>query len=860
MANLHAHGRAWKGLTNGRQSDADVVQAYRSRGYDVAGISDYFQISAHSGVQTIALYEHGLNIGKHHQLAIGATDVVWFDLPLWQGVNQKQYVINRVKASAALVAIAHPSIMPVGYSPADLAQLTGYQLFELVNGRFTSEGLWDTALSMGHAVWAIGDDDTHDVTDPDRMAVAWNMIDAPSAGSDDIIAALGAGRSYAVSKTDGVPDRTDARLSSLSVNNGVVTVTCSAPATISFVGQHGRMLATVEDTSVTSHAFAPKDSYIRTVIRTPHTVMYLNPVFRYEDDRNVPAATIDEPKTWAMRVAMVLACAALLLSVWRRRDRWAAIAPDRSSLKRASSFVIMLAAAIMFSASAQAQTSLSSDRPAVGEGPPLGSTLTFDLLRDLPTSDNLFSILETTQAEVISDRFSGGGLNFGTSARVGAFGSSWTQTIYRIGDVDVTDGGAAGAPLFFPEVAWWERVSLASGLMPADLSAPGATISLEPRKPSGTWTREAELSSSFGDGLTAHGGSLAVPIATAAGWNHASVVASGPIVANRLGLFFAGSWTGTSQRERGGSTRLDANVGSAFAHLLFTPKEREEISVVGILQRDDRPEASRQLFAVPAPSRRDFSGHVQATWARRGDNDRGWRGFISFTQRSSTSTAARLIDPIVDRVAAASGSVPPVQDLVDIGDRTDRRLTLGGRFAVRPGGGAHALHLGADVTGIGSSIAPGFEGLIGETVDGVPARLWDNFAGTSGARRAARTLAAYAEDRIEVSPRLTVSGALRYEWLGGNAENAASRVRWNTLLPHADVQWLVMKRFNVRAFGGYARAAYTLPVDALAWGDPGAPVAAVSPWTGPSTGRNPFVPAGPAVLWGPGRPRESAIG
>src|ERR1700681_1759958 len=45
-ANLHAHGRAWHGLTNGRQSDADVVSAYRERGYTVAGISDYQRIAA----------------------------------------------------------------------------------------------------------------------------------------------------------------------------------------------------------------------------------------------------------------------------------------------------------------------------------------------------------------------------------------------------------------------------------------------------------------------------------------------------------------------------------------------------------------------------------------------------------------------------------------------------------------------------------------------------------------------------------------------------------------------------------------------------------------------------------------------
>jgi len=43
-ANFHAHGRAWGGLTEGRQTDSAVVAKYRALGYDIAGVSDYEQI------------------------------------------------------------------------------------------------------------------------------------------------------------------------------------------------------------------------------------------------------------------------------------------------------------------------------------------------------------------------------------------------------------------------------------------------------------------------------------------------------------------------------------------------------------------------------------------------------------------------------------------------------------------------------------------------------------------------------------------------------------------------------------------------------------------------------------------------
>ncbi len=142
-ANLHAHGRAWNGLTNGRQSNDDIVRTYRSLGYAVAGVSNYQSIAAFDGVPTIPLYEHGYNINKRHQLAIGAHRVAWFDFPLWQSLHNQQFVIDRVAETADLVAIAHPYSRDA-YTPEDLKQLTGYQLIEVVNGPFSFEESWDT--------------------------------------------------------------------------------------------------------------------------------------------------------------------------------------------------------------------------------------------------------------------------------------------------------------------------------------------------------------------------------------------------------------------------------------------------------------------------------------------------------------------------------------------------------------------------------------------------------------------------------------------------------------------------------------------------------------------------------------------
>lgn len=314
-ANLHAHGHAWGGVTNGRQTDEEVVQAYKQRGYAVAGVSNYGSIAALNGVDTLPLYEHGLNIPKSHQLAIGARRVVWLDFPFWQSLDQKQFIINRVGADAELVSINHPN---TGYVDDDMRNLTGYQLMEIVNGPFPVEDLWDAALSAGHVVWALANDDAHDVTNLRRTFIAWNMIDAPSASAGDVISALRQGRTYAVSL---VGDKADAALKSVEVGDSTISIASTGvPATYLFVGQDGAVRGTANQVMEAKYTFAATDTYIRTVIRTPNVVMYINPIIRY-DGATLPSAmaAVEATTTWLHRGIILVISGAVVFLLWRRR-------------------------------------------------------------------------------------------------------------------------------------------------------------------------------------------------------------------------------------------------------------------------------------------------------------------------------------------------------------------------------------------------------------------------------------------------------------------------------------------------------------------------------------------------------------
>src|SRR5207249_7250211 len=101
----------------------------------------------------------------------------------------------------------------------------------------------------------------------------------------------------------------------------------------------------------------------------------------------------------------------------------------------------------------------------------LTTSLPADALSDLPSSANSFSLFETAQPELISDRIDTAGLSTGEAARIGAHGSSWTQTLFRVGDVEITDPDGSGTPLLLPEVFQWQKIELATGLLPIEVNS-----------------------------------------------------------------------------------------------------------------------------------------------------------------------------------------------------------------------------------------------------------------------------------------------------------------------------------------------------------------------------------------------------
>src|SRR5262245_9726627 len=230
------------------------------------------------------------------------------------------------------------------------------------------------------------------------------------------------------------------------------------------------------------------------------------------------------------------------------------ITEDRSSSLRV--VVVMSMLWLGLAAGPAAQTTLP---PSIfANGAEVGSSLTADTLANLPLAENVYSVLETTQSEVISDRFNASGLNVGENARIGGFLGSWSQTSFRIGDIDITDPSGAGAPLLFPDLIWWDRVTVSTALMPTDFNAPGLGVTLIPAPPGVAWNPTVRGSLSGGSLSSPTLGGPVPPIARLTNFGYGSALASGPLVANRLGLLAGGSWAHASKVER----EVDPTAGS----------------------------------------------------------------------------------------------------------------------------------------------------------------------------------------------------------------------------------------------------------------------------------------------------------
>ena len=315
--NFQVQSRAWLGITDGRKNSNELIDSiYTILGYDHVATSDYQKINTFgkNDPAYIPTYEHGYNIFKTHQVCIGSDEVLWVDLMFGQTLSMKQWILDQLKKQSELVILAHP-LLRDGYSLDDMKYLTNYDGIEVLNNLRISDEHWDAALSSGQIAYIVANDDAHDVMNSNEVGRRFTMINSKSSDMNTIMSNLKKGAAYGmdfyrigdepmnekVERSKYIP-----KLSSVELNSDTLSVTVDTTALqISFIGYKGKVMKTVNDTNSATYVIAQSDPYIRTEIMfTDLSVMYLNPVIRYDEEfpKTLKTAEIDSSATMRLRI------------------------------------------------------------------------------------------------------------------------------------------------------------------------------------------------------------------------------------------------------------------------------------------------------------------------------------------------------------------------------------------------------------------------------------------------------------------------------------------------------------------------------------------------------------------------------
>ena len=449
-------------------------------------------------------------------------------------------------------------------------------------------------------------------------------------------------------------------------------------------------------------------------------------------------------------------------------------------------------------------------------------------LRDLPSSDNVWALIETSEPVTFSDRMDTGGLSAGDPALISGFASSWTQASFHLDGTDLTDLTRGGTPFLYPDLDAFTAVSVASAAMPVEVGSPGPAVTFVPRRPARAWFGQVAADWTPGAGRQSADPAEPPAIANLTSWNRGHILASGPLVKDRIGILLSGTMIKSGRQERYGPAVLPGNVGSIFTHVVVTPDRPYEFRFILAGQRLIRPFPGRARFQNDNATEQDRRVQLQGTWEGKSGPRVPWRVSAAYDR----SRVTPRLDGLTPRGAIERMRDGPVPELVSHTAGASERWATSAAFEPRLEklGRGHSVRFGMTLSGAQATALPDPKGLIGELVGGTPARVWDYHYVGPISRWGETLFSGYAADRFIPSRYLALEGGLRLEGLRGKANGAAAGVTWTNLSPRLSLRWKPFGSERVAVVSSFGRYQWQLPLIDLAFGDPTAARGTVYQW------------------------------
>jgi hypothetical protein len=282
--------------SDGALDPAAAIAWYREHRYDFAAISDHRVVTDVSGLgDDTFLVLPGIELsagrteigGDYHILGLGVTRE-----PALAAEASAQDAINAVREAGGEAVIAHPYWS--GAVLGDLLPLEGYLAVEVFNStceESIAKGLsavhWDELLARGRRLWGLAVDDAH-WRRPDH-GEGWIVLKARWLTREAVMRALRDGHFYS---TRGP------RITGIEVVEGVVRVTCSAAATVTFVCENwrGKRFHAAAEAGISRAEFVPPPEAIYVRVECADRqgrVAWSNPIYLTAPSPPAPSAPDD---------------------------------------------------------------------------------------------------------------------------------------------------------------------------------------------------------------------------------------------------------------------------------------------------------------------------------------------------------------------------------------------------------------------------------------------------------------------------------------------------------------------------------------------------------------------------------------
>ena len=459
---------------------------------------------------------------------------------------------------------------------------------------------------------------------------------------------------------------------------------------------------------------------------------------------------------------------------------------------------------------------------------------------ELPSAHNVWAPLENQVPGVVTDRIDIGGLRSMTPAHFGGFGTTWTQNVFEVGGIDVTDPSSGGVPLIDPDPDAFGPMDVSTDEHGAGQASPGIIISLAPKE--GARLFHAGIDAYYEDGNTQSQALAAretrAGIASVEHFGRflqGGLQFGGPLSAGGPS-YFATLSTDRLRRYPENQPQSETWNLTSGSLALSDLRDAHVFRLFGVFQSSHDSALDAAPLQPPASSldSRRTAGLVSGSAALVRDPStdievRAGYAAATIADRFPSGVQSQSAISLFD--GALSGAPPLAHD-----DRRQRtELSVTGRRALDgPSSGDGKAPVSLEVSAgvdwketASSDRSQAFDGVNLQFFDGQPSSVV-LFDPPARSRQRTRDIALFGEAQAHIG-RATLSAGLRLEldsgWLPGVPVGS---VQWRTASPRVAAVAPAGRHFVFRA--AYARYAHALLGNELETVDPRSPSGSVAVW------------------------------